>query len=342
MQELISIIIPVYNEKKYIQSCLNSIISQTYRNIEIIVVDDGSDAETAAICDYYSSIDNRVIVIHKKNEGLSSARITGLNRSTGSWICFSDHDDILSPVAIENFTKFINKDIDIISAKRLDFTSENTINLSTSFSEDYIVLKGYDAVEKIPADKQETIITPLWGKLYRKTFLQSIDLLKYKNMCPIIFFEDVLMTPIIFYHARKIIFINKVLYYHREVSTSISRSGLISEFYIDQIMSGDILLEFTKEHKLYSFYFYEINEYIKTIIRIWCLISLKDKNREKTIKKQIRFYFKKYYMVYIKNNRITRKMLAIAFSIFPQFVKIGTKVYIFLKKKIQNRKRAIV
>ena len=337
MQELISIIIPVYNEKKYIVDCLNSILSQTYQNLEIIIVDDGSDIETAAICDNYTSIDNRVSVVHKKNEGLSSARITGLNIANGSWVFFSDHDDVLSPVAIESLARFIDVDVDIISGKRNDFAYDAVIQSSVTMSENYIVLKGDEAIEKIPIDNQETIITPLWGKIYRREFLQNIVLLKYKEQCPVIFFEDVLMTQIIFHYARKIVFVNDVLYYHREVPTSISRSGKISEFYIDQINSGDILLEFVREKGLLNYYNYQIDVYIKSIIRIWCLISIDDKNREGKIKNQIRKYFKKYYKEYVSINGIGKKILAYMFLLCPQIVKQGVKAFIFTKNWINLR-----
>lgn len=338
MQELISIIIPVYNEKKYLVDCLNSILSQTYQNLEIIIVDDGSDIETASICDNYTSIDNRVSVVHKRNEGLSSARITGLNSANGSWVFFSDHDDVLSPVAIESLVRFIDVDVDIISGKREDFAYNALIQPAVIMGEDYTIMKGDEAVEKIPIDNQETIITPLWGKIYRKEFLQRIDLLKYKKQCPVIYFEDVLMTPIIFHYARKIVFVNEVLYYHREVPTSISRSGIISEFYIDQINSGDILLEFVRKQGLLHYYKYQINVYIKSIIRIWCLISIEDKNREKKVKDQIRKYFKKYYKEYVRINGIGKKIFAYLFLFCPQFVKQGVKAFIFTKNWISFRK----
>ena len=331
MQELISIIIPVYNEKKYIVDCLNSILAQTYRNLEIIIVDYGSDNETASICDYYSSIDNRVSVIHKKNEGLSSARITGLNKANGLWICFSDHDDIISPVAIESLARFIDDEVDIISGKREDFAYNDMPQISACISQEYICLSGDAAVERIPTDNQKTIITPLWGKIYRKEFLQKINLLEYKDLCPVIYFEDVLMTPILFHYAKKIVFVDETLYFHREVPTSISRSGKISEFYIDQINSGDILLSFVKKHGLQNYYNYQINVYIKSIIRIWCLISIEDKRREKRLKKQIRDNFNKYFAEYVRNNRTVKKIFALTFLFCPQLVKMGVKIFIFVK-----------
>ena len=96
---LISVIVPVYNVEKYLRQCLDSIINQTYRNLEIILVDDGSTDSSGIICDEYAQIDARIKVIHKENGGLSSARNAGLDVCTsgGDFIAFVDSDDWLEP-----------------------------------------------------------------------------------------------------------------------------------------------------------------------------------------------------------------------------------------------------
>lgn len=93
MKDLISVIVPVYNAEKYLKRCIDSIINQTYKNFEIILVDDGSEDKSSEICDHFFKKDCRVKVIHKKNEGVSSARNEGLNQSKGKYISFIDADD---------------------------------------------------------------------------------------------------------------------------------------------------------------------------------------------------------------------------------------------------------
>ena len=93
MSEKISIIIPVYNVEKYLRRCLNSIINQTYKDIEIILVDDGSTDNSGKICDEYKEKDNRIVVIHKENGGLSDARNAGIDIAKGKYIGFIDSDD---------------------------------------------------------------------------------------------------------------------------------------------------------------------------------------------------------------------------------------------------------
>ena len=97
MNNKISIIIPAYNIEKYLSATLDSVLVQTYKNIEVIVVDDGSQDRTAAVIDDYAKRDSRIIAIHKENGGVTSARLRGLAESTGEWIGFVDGDDLVEP-----------------------------------------------------------------------------------------------------------------------------------------------------------------------------------------------------------------------------------------------------
>ena len=96
MEKLVSIIVPVYNVDKYLERCVNSIIQQSYRNLEIILVDDGSTDNSGTICDTYKEKDDRIIVIHKENGGLSDARNAGIKIFTGEYVTFIDSDDYVS------------------------------------------------------------------------------------------------------------------------------------------------------------------------------------------------------------------------------------------------------
>lgn len=101
MQDLVSVVVPVYNAQKYLQSCVDSIINQTYRNLEIILVDDGSTDQSGMICDEYARKDERIKVIHKENGGNGDARNTGYQQATGKWLVMADNDDLLHPQQIE-------------------------------------------------------------------------------------------------------------------------------------------------------------------------------------------------------------------------------------------------
>ena len=106
---MISVIVPVYNVKDYLERCVKSIINQTEKDIEIILVDDGSTDGSSLICDELAKSDNRITVFHKANGGLSSARNCGIERAKGKYLCFIDSDDIISPYFVEHLLTLIQK-----------------------------------------------------------------------------------------------------------------------------------------------------------------------------------------------------------------------------------------
>ena len=107
MKPILSVIIPVYNIKNYLEECLNSVINQTLKEIEIILVDDGSTDGSAKICDNFASKDNRIIVVHQKNQGAGMARNAGIEIANGKYITFTDGDDYLETSAFETLIKAI-------------------------------------------------------------------------------------------------------------------------------------------------------------------------------------------------------------------------------------------
>ena len=116
----VSIIVPVYNEEIFLEPCVRSILNQTYQNIEIILVDDGSINKAGMICDQFAEEYTNLTVLHKKNGGLSMARIDGMKRAAGEWIMFVDHDDIISPYMVEGLMRGATDNIDIVAGRRLD------------------------------------------------------------------------------------------------------------------------------------------------------------------------------------------------------------------------------
>ncbi len=131
MEDLISVIVPVYNVEEYIEKCIDSIISQTFKNLEIILVDDGSPDNCGKICDEYAKKDNRIKVLHKENGGVSFARNIGLQNATGNWITFVDSDDWIENDYIEQLLKIGKQDnVDVILCgyNRINNTTKQEIN----------------------------------------------------------------------------------------------------------------------------------------------------------------------------------------------------------------------
>ena len=148
MKDLVSIIIPVYNVEKYLDKCIQSVLQQTYDNLEIILVDDGSTDLSGEMCDKYSKMDSRIIVIHKKNGGLSSARNTALDIMKGNFVFFLDSDDYVDKYLIEYLLEDIYKyNADIAECNFYDVYGEKLIYI------DYLKkVKAYDIAKAIEID----------------------------------------------------------------------------------------------------------------------------------------------------------------------------------------------
>ena len=105
MDQCVSVIVPIYMVEPYLKRAVDSIRNQTYQNLEIILVDDGSKDQCGGICDDYAKADNRIVVIHKENGGVSSARLRGMQAATGDWIALADGDDLTEPWMYERLLK---------------------------------------------------------------------------------------------------------------------------------------------------------------------------------------------------------------------------------------------
>ena len=169
---LISIVVPVYNVEKYLKKCIQSIINQTYKNLEIILVDDGSSDNSGKICDEFAQKDNRIKVIHKTNGGLSDARNAGLDIMSGEWVSFVDSDDFVSKYYIENLynlaTEFM-ADVSMVSYSKIyttDFISDyEAFNKPRKFT-------AFSCIEKLFYCKLCGI--GAWGKLYKSQLFENI------------------------------------------------------------------------------------------------------------------------------------------------------------------------
>lgn len=219
MQPLISVIIPIYGVEPYLKECVDSVIAQSYRNIEIILVDDGSPDRCGEICDEYKKQDERIIVIHKENGGLSSARNAGLDICKGEYISFIDSDDYVSPCFIEILYKgicFNNADVTTcIGAKQFLVGDNHRPSLATSPEQCKIEhLEKKTAIEKLC---YQTIANGAPFRLYKKEVFENIRF-------PVGYvFEDVAITYKTFIAANKMSIVDADIYAYRVRKDSIVR-----------------------------------------------------------------------------------------------------------------------
>ena len=168
---LVSVIIPVYNVSRYLPQCFESVISQTYRNLEIIVVDDGSTDDSGSICDQYAEKDDRIHVIHTDNRGLASARNLGLENARGEYISFIDSDDWIEPHAIGTFFKTaIMTEADIVNARYRTEYVGRTVHRPIEKKDSHIYF-GQDILSAFAEGKFGNVV---WNKFYRAECFRDI------------------------------------------------------------------------------------------------------------------------------------------------------------------------
>ncbi len=169
---LISVIVPVYKVEAYLDCCVSSIVNQTYRNLEIILVDDGSPDNCPAMCDQWAKKDNRIKVIHKDNGGLSDARNVGMSIATGEYVGFIDSDDYISPEMYQYLYDRIIKDNSDISACGVEMVFEDGSPPRSMTARGQCVLTTKEALEAIVTESW--LKQPVWNKLYKASLIRDI------------------------------------------------------------------------------------------------------------------------------------------------------------------------
>jgi len=202
----ISVIVPVYNVRFYLERCLESIVKQTYSAIEIILVDDGSTDGSSEICLKWVEIDDRIIYVSKKNGGLGSARNLGIKISKYQFITFVDSDDWLEDTFIETIYEVMEHENADIGMCDIYYVDNETMNKNVS------KLRFESGV--LSPSKDATIInksrTFAWGKIYKKIFFE-----KHGILFPQITFEDIACIPVIVALADRIVYVSEPLYNYR-------------------------------------------------------------------------------------------------------------------------------
>ena len=222
---LISIITPVYNGAKYLDEAIRSILSQTYKNIELILINDGSKDESAKICRKWAEADARIVFIDKENEGAAVARNIGLDISKGQLIGFVDQDDVIDKQMYEiMINDIIQHDADIVMCN------------SKSFNKNGIIKKTYDDYDEFEIDNVEIMkrmlqyekifCSSVWSKLYRKNKIGNIRFAE-----EIFLGDDYYFNGMIYPRINKMYYNNKPLYYYRVEIGSMTRSNIGEHFF---------------------------------------------------------------------------------------------------------------
>lgn len=227
--ELISVIVPVYNVEPYLRRCVESILHQTYQNLEILLVDDGSTDASGAICDEYATLDDRVTVIHQKNGGLSAARNMGIDRAKGEYLCFVDSDDLLDCHMVETlYTDLTEQGAEIAVVGFQMFERESEIT-HPEFITQVQCMSGRDAIRSTLVSDELGDFA--WNKLYKKDLFRGIRYPLGRMM------EDQGTTYKLFLQCEKVVYRPVPLYYYYQRADSILHRRNL-KFYEDKFDMG--------------------------------------------------------------------------------------------------------
>lgn len=221
--ETVSVIIPVYNTDDYLERCLRSVVSQTYSNLEIILINDGSTDSSGEICEKWSNSDERIAVVHKENGGLSSARNAGIDLATGRYIAFVDSDDYIEPQMYETMVELLENSKSQIACCGRRRVEKNRAYLQYTLEKPKVI-SGEDAIGRLL--RNDGIDEAAWDKLYlRRLFEGKRYPLKELN-------EDIVLTMMLLGECSSVVHVGAALYNYCQNNGSITNSGLSSAKFV--------------------------------------------------------------------------------------------------------------
>ena len=239
----ISVIVPVYNTEKYLHRCIDSVLAQTYKDFELLLIDDGSKDSSGAICDEYAARDSRVKVFHKENGGVSSARNAGLAIASGDWIMHLDGDDWIAPDIQERLIrKGEDTGADIVMGDFLFAYSDRDILYS---------LPDWDNNKTASLNRYITSVwTCVWGGIHKRSLYEVYQL---KSPQGVTYCEDFHLMARLCYHAKKVVNIHQPFYHYRQQEGSVMHNLNKRTERDEQWVYQDII-RFFKEKRVYDDY----------------------------------------------------------------------------------------
>lgn len=276
---MVSVIIPVYNVEKYLSQCIDSVINQTYPDLEILLVDDGSRDNSGQICDEYAKRDTRIQVIHKKNEGVSAARNTGINSANGEWILFVDSDDWISRNLLEICLKYTTEETDICFFGYKEIEENGQAKTITDPVDNVQIIEKKDFLgcqfrifnrDREACCNRNTIKLSSSWKLYRRSLIEQYDI---RFPVGIRTGEDGVFNLYAYQYARSGICIDSTFYFYRRVPGSVTHRytekveedfrRLHAEYdtFIKKTHTENIFKELLQERLIWSFSFCCILKY---------------------------------------------------------------------------------
>lgn len=322
---LISVIVPVYNVEKYLRKCLDSIINQTYKNLEIILINDGSTDLCPQICDEYSAKDTRIKIIHQKNKGISATRNVGIELARGGYLAFIDSDDYVKKDFIECLYKRIVQDKSDFVMCNFETVDENAnkLNEYKKIREDEKSLLTFSDFWQ-SFEKHQAVNIVVWNKLYKKEIFSDIRFLEgHKH-------EDVFVMPFIMDKVNSISLEKKVLYNYLRRSDSITGNNTKSKnFNADEFAANAALAKHFFKHKLFNLATKKIINIVTDSTK-----NYKKSQKSKDDKKGFKSVCKELKALY-KNNKKEFLNEGLKFKIFMTLFCLSPSLLYLLRKLLK-------
>lgn len=302
---LISVIVPVYKVEDYLDQCIESIIGQTYTNLEIILVDDGSPDNCPALCDSWAKSDSRIHVIHKSNGGLASARNAGLDICTGTYVSFVDSDDWLDHNMYQEQLKYIDG-ADVVACQ-INYVKGSKIFPSRSNSSVFVIDNYYKMMDAFLSFQEPDLRWEVWNKLIKRSIIGE-ERFKEGQI-----FEDVYFNRVVFSKASKVVVHNTPLYNYRvvrpgSINSKFNPKGLTKLAELQEYIN--ILMD-SKENEIALRY---ISYTLNTILGFY--IQAEKSRADNNIKDSLLRKFEDYYTLYLKQGG-KKSLSYILFKLWP-------------------------
>ena len=287
LQPLISVIVPVYNVENYIEKCINTILEQTYHNLEIILVDDGSIDSCPIICDEFANKDSRIKVIHKNNAGPSAARNAGIIIAEGEYIGFVDSDDYIHSkmyeVLYQNL-KIYNADISVCNFFKVN---DSYFQDSPNEKEKVFTYNSLEAMRLFFGPLNETMVIPV-NKLYKRKLFENIRFPYGK------YHEDEYIMPLILDEATIIVYTDISLYFYLQRDTS-TMGKMFNRTRLDALEAYELRVKLFKHDKYIDIYPKACKAYLDHLIKYYYLLKIfypEENNMFDDLKKRFDWFFK--------------------------------------------------
>ena len=324
-EPLISVIVPVYNVQDYLKNCIESILHQSYTNIELILINDGSQDNSPKICDEFKENDRRAIVVHKENGGQSSARNVGLKTATGNFVCFVDSDDWINS---NNFFEiivsvFLKNNVDIVEYDFSSFDSKTNVPAN--------LIKAKTENKLYRENREETLgriikkgLFAVWPRVYKKDILSNLTFNENKVA------EDVYYTLSIFQNQVDSIYIKQPFYNYRPNFNGVSR-GIYTKNHFESIRASEYLVKQMEEKEDAELRIMAYEHFLKKLLTHYSRINYnKTIDSDYVLRREIKNLISQYYPK-INNKKLLLRVAKL--TPVKVFEKIATLNLLFNKLK---------